>query len=174
VGGTRLVASGTTSAEEVVWNDGRFATGGGVSSFFQPPAWQKQVKLPGPARGTAAPGRGIPDVAAHADPAFGYRVVVDGKSFVAGGTGASAALWGGLIALINEGVGRNVGFINPVLYEQAAPAGAFRSITSGDNGVNGVKGYPAGPGWNASAGWGSPNGRKLLAVLRDASTARRQ
>jgi hypothetical protein len=160
VGGTRLVAQGDTIVSEEVWNNGVSATGGGVSSLFPTPDWQKQVDLPGL-------GRGVPDVVAHADPAQGYRIVIRGKVSVIGGTSAAAALWAGLIAIINQGVGQNLGYINPILYQKIGPgAGVFRNITTGDNGINGVKGISAGGGWSAVAGWGSPNGRKLLSAFR--------
>jgi kumamolisin len=83
-----------------------------------------------------------------------------------GGTTAVTALWAGLIALLNQGVGRRVGYINPTLYRQFGPAGVLRSVKSGDNGSDGVTGYSASPGWNACTGWGSPNGNNLLLALR--------
>jgi len=73
---------------------------------------------------------------------------------------------GGLIALMNQAVGRNLGYINPLLYSNLGPNGVLRSVTEGHNGVTGVQGFSAGPGWNACAGWGSPNGKKLLEALR--------
>jgi hypothetical protein len=42
--------------------------------------------------------------------------------------------------------GYNVGYLNLRLYQMMGPAGLFNTITSGDNGVAGVKGYEAGPG----------------------------
>jgi kumamolisin len=165
VGGTRITASGGVITSEVAWNSGKFATGGGVSEFFALPDWQKNVKVP-PRIGSGRVGRGIPDVAANADPDVGYRVFYDGNLTVVGGTAAATPLWAGLIALINQGVGQNVGYINPILYEKIGPSGVLRSIVQGDNGVQGVKGYTAGPGWNAVTGWGSPDGRKLLAAFR--------
>jgi kumamolisin len=48
----------------------------------------------------------VPDVAGNADPATGYRVIVDGKASVIGGTSAVAPLWAGLIALLNEQLGK--------------------------------------------------------------------
>jgi kumamolisin len=123
VGGSRLVAQGDTIASEEVWNNGTSATGGGVSSIFPIPDWQKQVDLP-------AQGRGVPDVVAHADPAQGYRIVLRGVTSPIGGTGAAAALWAGLIAIVNQGLGQNLGYINPLLYQKIGPAaGAFRNIT---------------------------------------------
>jgi kumamolisin len=85
---------------------------------------------------------------------------------VLGGTTVATALWAGLIALLNQGLGRNIGNINPVLYREIGPAGVLHSITEGNNNVGGVRGYTAAPGWNACAGWGSPDGTKLLEALR--------
>jgi kumamolisin len=99
-------------------------------------------------------------VAGDADPVTGYSVVVDGQQSVIGGTSAVAPLWAGLFALINQSLGANVGYINPLLYNANAEA-TFHDITSGNNGV-----YSAGPGWDACTGLGSPNGTALLAALK--------
>ena len=79
---------------------------------------------------------------------------------VIGGTSAVAPLWAGLVALLNQKLGKPVGFLNPLLYGSLAGKGRFRDITSGNNGS-----YAAGPGWDACTGWGSPIGSKLLAGL---------
>jgi kumamolisin len=100
----------------------------------------------------------VPDVAGDADPTTGYDTLVDGESGVTGGTSAVAPLWAGLIALINQSLGQPAGFVNPLLYQNAA--GAFHDITSGNNGA-----YSAGPGWDACAGLGSPIGNQIAAVL---------
>ena len=62
------------------------------------------------------PRAGVPDVAGDADPESGYQVLVDGKSMVIGGTSAVAPLWSGLIALLNQKLGKPLGFIQPTLY----------------------------------------------------------
>jgi kumamolisin len=107
-------------------------------------------------------GRGIPDVSAVADPKTGYQAFVDGRWIVVGGTAAATPLWGGLVALLNQGTGRNLGFLNPQLYREVGSAQILREITEGNNGKAGLAGYSAGPGWNAVAGWGTPDGQKLL------------
>jgi hypothetical protein len=163
-GGTRLISSGDEIRSETVWNDEGGTTGGGVSQIFPRPDWQSNVDVPLGPKGKD--GRAIPDVAAHASNQPGYAVVVNGQKKVAGGTSASTPFWAGLIARINHGLGRNIGFVNPILYKKIGPMGAFRDIVEGNNGVPGVKGYPARPGWDASTGWGSPNGTKLLESLR--------
>ncbi len=157
-GGTHLEASGASISSEVVWNsnDG-WATGGGVSANFPLPDWQKQAGVP-LLNGKA--GRGVPDVAGDADSNTGYKVRVDGQDTVIGGTSAVAPLWAGLIALMNQSLGKPVGYLNPQLYTNAAVRATFQDITSGGNGA-----YQAGTGWDACTGLGSPNGSALLALL---------
>ena len=173
-GGTRLTADASTGVvqSETVWNNGsgRGATGGGVSAVFPQPSWQANVGVPTGASGTDAggtangpSGRGVPDVAAVADPQTGYRVLVDGKEMVIGGTSAVAPLWAALVARLVQSKGAPLGLAQPALYDsigrgQVAPG--FRDITSGDNGA-----YQAGPGWDACTGLGVPDGTALLAAL---------
>ena len=165
IGGTTLKSQADHITSEVVWNSsGESATGGGVSEKFARPAWQAGLSIP--ALDDDKSGRMIPDVVASADPGVGLPIIVHGKREIIGGTGATTSLWTGLIALINQALGYNVGYLNPRLYQEMGPAGLFRTITAGDNSVAGVKGYAAGHGWTAVAGWGSPDGVKLLTWLR--------
>ncbi len=160
-GGTSLAGAGNTISSEQVWNDGtNSATGGGVSDFFQVPAYQSAAGIPPSANDPRHTGRGVPDVAGDADPATGYAVRVDGQDSVIGGTSAVAPLWAGLIALVNQKLGHAVGFLNPLLYGSLVGEGCFQDITSGGNGA-----YTASPGWDACTGWGTPNGAKLLQAL---------
>jgi kumamolisin len=160
-GGTKLTITGTAIASEQVWNElsaNQGATGGGVSQAFALPAYQQGAKVPKDPNGFV--GRGVPDVAGDADPETGYNVVVDGQQSVIGGTSAVAPLWAGLLALINQSLGTNVGFANPLLYSPKVEP-TFHDITSGTNGT-----YSAAPGWDPCTGLGSPNGAALLAALR--------
>lgn len=155
-GGTSLRASGTAVLSETVWNDGGQggATGGGVSDVFALPSWQQAAGVPERANGGA--GRGVPDVAANADPMTGYQVLVDGVQTVAGGTSAVAPLWAGLIARIAELSGAKMGLVQVALYKGVSPNQAaphLRDITSGGNGA-----YRAGPGWDPCTGLGVPDG----------------
>ena len=104
-GGTRLDASKAAIIGETVWNSEGGGTGGGISDLFPVPAYQDAVSLPADVNG-ARKGRGVPDVAADADPQTGYRVIVDGGSEVIGGTSACAPLWAALFALINQATGK--------------------------------------------------------------------
>jgi len=159
-GGTKLDANGSTIVSEVVWNelasnDG--ATGGGVSNFFALPSWQTNSNVPAPSGSTG--GRGVPDVAGDADPESGYQIRVDGQNTVVGGTSAVAPLWAGLVAVANQQLGAQVGFIQPAIYAAKAAA-AFNDITQGNNGA-----FSAGPGWDACTGQGSPIASTLIPLL---------
>ena len=73
-----------------------------------------------------------------------------------------APLYAGLVALLNQKLGRPVGFLNPSLYGAAAEA--IQDITEGNNGA-----YVAGIGWDACTGLGRIDGTRLLAALGEHS-----
>lgn len=163
-GGTKLTASGTTITSETVWNElstGAGATGGGISTKYAVPDYQQGINLPNSANAGAGRGRGVPDVSGNADPNTGYHVLIDGQKTVIGGTSAVAPLWAGLIARLNEQMGRSIGFINPLLYSALGPNETLNDVASGSNGQ-----YQAGRGWDACTGWGSPDGNKILKALQ--------
>lgn len=162
-GGTELIASGNAINSETVWNElanNEGGTGGGVSDVFPLPSWQTGAGVPPSANPNRNVGRGVPDVAGDADPTTGYVTLVDGNPDVIGGTSAVAPLWAGLITLISQSIGKPVGFVNPLLYQNASTAGDFHDITSGNNGA-----YSAGPGWDACTGLGSPIGIRVATAL---------
>jgi kumamolisin len=163
-GGTALTATGGQRQSEVVWNDqgsGGGATGGGISAVFPLPSWQANAGVPSSAGGG---GRGVPDVAGDASPETGYQILVDGAQQVVGGTSAVAPLWAGLIAVLNQTLGKNLGFLNPQLYPLGE--GPFFDITSGSNGA-----FSARSGWDPCTGLGSPNGVSLLDALSGNSSS---
>jgi kumamolisin len=172
VGGTKLVASaGTppTIQSETVWNEvmqKEGATGGGVSAVFTKQAYQNSANVPPSANPPHNVGRGVPDVAAVADPVTGVVVMrIDGKHLEPiGGTSAAAPLWASLVARLNQGLKARCGFLNPMLYGSAF-RGAFRDVTVGNNGA-----YSATEGWDACTGLGSPIGEKLLTALSSTDT----
>jgi kumamolisin len=169
-GGTALTGNNSTIGSEVVWNEGRQggAGGGGVSTKFTLPDYQKNASVPKSPNGNA--GRGVPDVAGDADPQTGYQIILTGKELVIGGTSAVAPLWAGLIALINQQLVTNgsgpAGLLNTMLYQLPAGSKALRDITEGSNDIDGDLGvYSAGAGWDACTGLGTPNGQALLQAL---------
>jgi kumamolisin len=167
-GGTRFEGSAGAITNEVAWNEGMNggAGGGGVSDAFDLPTWQANANVPPSANPGGRVGRGVPDVAGDAAQATGYRILVDGQQAVIHGTSAVAPLYAGLIALINQKLGRRVGYLNPMLYKLPADSGAFNDIVVGNNDISGNNGpYPAGPGWDACTGLGTPNGQGLVTAL---------
>jgi kumamolisin len=158
-GGTTLSSVGNISyLNEVVWsNSANSATGGGISRRFQIPSYQI-----GFLTGTK---RGVPDVAGVADPNTGVVVPVDGSNYIVGGTSAVAPLWAGVTAVLNQRLGRNLGFLNPTIYplfnnhlnDSVKP---FHDIITGNN-----SGYSAKVGWDNCTGCGSPNVQRLYELL---------
>jgi kumamolisin len=154
------------------------ASGGGVSVVFERPWWQPAGIVSNNPH--ASDGRIVPDVSALAGrPA--YTCILNGEVVSGSGTSAAAPLWTALVALINEGLAPpRPTFLAPLLYLPNAagdPLGsACADVAAGDNacyegiltaGVNvaayrpSLDGYPAGPGFDAVSGWGTPNGRTL-------------
>jgi subtilase family serine protease len=167
VGGTTLSDSNATY-QEMAWNSANGASGGGFSRFFSMPDYQKM--LPTSVQSQFQHQRGVPDVAADADPRTGLAVYLAGQWSQAGGTSASAPLWAGLMAIADQMAGRPLGFINPVLYKLALSSAYtrdFYDITTGDNTnhIAHVTGYSAAPGWDPVTGLGTPNAAKLLPDL---------
>lgn len=157
-----LAVGGTQQGDgkEVVWNalaEGKGATGGGVSDFFDLPDWQKAAGVPQSANDGQIR-RTVPDVAAHAAEAGGYRVFVDGEWRVLGGTSAAAPLLAGLIARLNAARSKPLGYLNPTLYGAAKVA--FTPITEGTNGA-----YTATEGYSACTGLGVVDGEALMKAL---------
>jgi len=179
VGGTRLQASQATGAYtgETAWNipppeavPGSHASGGGFSQLFPRPAYQDGIAAIGASRG-------VPDVAADADPRTGMALAISdgGQGYIltgAGGTSAAAPLWAAVIALADQYAGVDLGFVNPALYRigrSAAYHQAFHDVTTGTNTVTfpprTIAGYRAAPGWDPVTGWGSPDAQALVPLL---------
>jgi hypothetical protein len=159
-GGTSLKVSNGQFVGETPWGSG----GGGVSRVFARPKWQEGIPLPAASGGGRAR-RAVPDLSAHADPMNGYRIFVGGNWTPVGGLTASAALWVGLIALLNEAVGRPHALNHEDLYRYFGPAGVLRHVPTAEAGGDGAGDGP-GPGWTPGAGWGSPDGDRLVTAIR--------
>jgi subtilase family serine protease len=163
VGGTSLSKSGG-GFDESTWE----GSGGGASQFFSQPDFQRG--LPSTSQSLLGGHRGLPDVAADADPNTGMAYYINGSWEQAGGTSASAPLWAGIVAIGDQMAGHGLGNINPGLYKLGESASAqqdFRDITSGDNNnpTVPVQGYDAAPGWDPVTGWGAPMTDHLLPDL---------
>lgn len=104
-----------------------FGGGGGQSTYFSKPDWQK--RLPGT-------GRWQPDISMTADPYTGVEIIYSylspGSYYlqVIGGTSASCPMFSGLWAIVNQAAyaksGQSAGLAAPYLYN--LPAGAINDV----------------------------------------------
>lgn len=122
----------------------------------------KQSGLPAPTVGYNTSGRAFPDIAAQAT-LFPVTLTAGGMSQIVSGTSCASPTAAGVIALINDlrlQSGKStLGFLNPMLYENAA---AFNDITAGSSkGCSLGGGWPAKKGWDAVTGLGTLNYEKL-------------
>src|SRR6266496_3841716 len=165
VGGTTLRNTPPTY-DESAWS----GSGGGMSTFFAEPAFQKS--MPSSVQSELAGHRGLPDIAGDANPETAMVNYIFGHWTQIGGTSASTPFWAGIVAIANQVAGHSLGFINPALYKLGASPNAqkdFRDIINGSNNVdNGnihVKGFQAVQGWDAVTGWGSPRASQFISDL---------
>ena len=167
---------------ETVWNDtplpaGFDAAGGGASILFPKPYWQTGPGVPNDKA------RDTPDVSLAASPTHaGYQFFLYGGLYIVGGTSASAPSMAGIVALLNQYLASKpgaapasgLGNINPELYRlaQSPTNNVFHDVTGGDNAVRcalgspdcveGLVGYPAGPGYDLATGLGSIDAYNLV------------
>ncbi len=181
--------SAKTYIPETAWNDsgsnGLAASGGGVSTLVAKPDWQGGTGVPDDGQ------RDVPDIALTAswvhDPylicagsggSSGSTGTCAGSGFASdtplsiGGTSASAPVFAGMLALLEQSVGSTgAGNVNLLLYTLAATsstyANVFHDITTGSNAVPCVSGstdcpagttsfgYDAGTGYDLATGLGS-------------------
>ncbi len=173
---------------------GWIASGGGYSILFSRPTFQNTLPPGSTFIGSSvgAPGpnsnmRGIPDIAYQASATTGVLVYItlppDGSSglicgtapcstgwYDVGGTSASSPQWAGLIAIADQMAGRDLGFINPALYQiannPAKYASDFFDVTANCNQLDPtIPGYCASQGWDAVTGLGTPNAANLIPDL---------
>jgi hypothetical protein len=163
VGGTSL---NTDSAHhwlsETTWS----GSGGGISSVYAIPEWQRGIDMSLNHGSTLM--RNLPDVAMLADDVWEWAD--DGQSFAVVGTSIAAPLWAAFTALVNQQGAANgqprVGFLNPALYAIGNSPGyhqSFHDITTGNNtSTNSPNLFFAVTGYDLCTGWGSPNGGTSL------------
>lgn len=186
---------------ETVWNEscsvaqcgaslaGLWSSGGGASIAFGKPSWQSGVAgIP------VANARYLPDVSMAAAGHDGYVLCLDASCqgthpgfAILSGTSASAQVFGGVMALVDQKMGGRVGVANYALYKLAAtqppttppanatcdasntttpPAGTciFNDVTSGNTNLSfvGENGFAAATGYDEATGLGSVNVSNLV------------
>ena len=168
VGGTSLTTTKPDGiwVSEVTWP----GSGGGVSTNYTIPVWQKSISMS--ANLGSSTMRNVPDVAGLADAAI-WVIDNNGEQATASGTSAAAPLWAGFAALANQQAAANhqpgIGFINPAIYaigQGPAYASAFHDISSGNNtSADSPNRFFAVPGYDLCTGWGTPTGSNLINAL---------
>jgi subtilase family serine protease len=182
VGGTQLSlnAAGHRTAPDQVWNDtynplaNSFvfgtskphpnASGGGFSSVFSRPSYQRGVAA------VVAGRRGTPDIAMSAacsglvDTYQSFPGPTPPGWYYVCGTSEATPLFAGIVALADQEAHHGLGLINPALYamRQAHEPGIV-PVTKGDNTVSfdqsgaehTVTGYDASPSYNLASGLGT-------------------
>jgi kumamolisin len=148
VGGTSLTCPNNVydaSTNEIVWNDGITATGGGISTLFMKPSYQSFIY------GTK---RNCPDIAFNCDPNTGIQIYYnDSVAYGIGGTSLAAPFFAAFIALIGFKP-----FINQILYSNTC----FHDITIGSNSIGKRGQYFARPGFDNCTGLGSMDCSKFI------------
>ena len=210
VGGTELVAAdyclaslgcdpaanpeAGTWLSETAWNEGppygdfqdefdsTLATGGGFSTIYREPSYQRSAIRAGKQRG-------VPDIAYSGAVMHGVLTYLDIPgipvgTYRFGGTSAGSPQWAAILAIADQKARHDLGFINSALYEigssSKAYAASLHDIRSGNNSAsecvvydaNGlctsqvsIAGYKAGKGWDAPTGLGTPKVDQLVGYL---------
>jgi len=159
-----------------------FGAGGGWSTVFEQPTWQKNVVPNSYAVQAGVARRTVPDVGMLADPFTGFVVGQtdpDSGTYseaAIGGTSLACPLFAATIVLAQQHSGRSFGFANPLLYKHK---NAFRDIVPlnpkqavvlplDDGSVAAVpfdydqQTIKTAEGWDSVTGLGSPNGKAFI------------
>jgi subtilase family serine protease len=149
VGGTTLSRNPVTG--NFIFENTWQSTGGGISQFESRPAYQNGIAS------LVGDHRGVPDVAADANPDTGVWVrnsslLGVGVWFIVGGTSVSSPVWAGIT---NAAGGFSMSSVAQLTKLYGDPASDFNDITFGNCGL--FIGYVAAAGWDLCSGLGSPN-----------------
>src|SRR5271165_1251483 len=150
VGGTTLSRDPNNGAYifESAWN----STGGGLSQYENIPPFQRGVAK------VVGTQRGVPDVAAEADPDSGLWVLDSGNNggwYIVGGTSASSPIWAGIVSAAGNNSGSTAAELTNI-YRNRGNRADFNDIRSGVCGP--WNGNLTQPGYDLCTGVGSPVG----------------
>lgn len=151
------------------------ASGGGVSGIFGRPSWQV---VSGVLSGKLS-ARAVPDLAFAAswdhDPYLicvpGYCGNGLGSAYPDGGTSATAPLFAGIAALLDQKLSPldgKQGNLNPRIYTLAGSSAyktVFNDVQLLGNSVPGQVGYQAGTGYDLVTGWGSVDANQFVSAF---------
>jgi len=163
-----------------------FGAGGGWSTVFEQPKWQKNVVPNSYAVQAGVARRSVPDVGMLADPFTGFIIGQTDPSTgkysegAIGGTSLACPLFAATMVLAQQHAHKKFGFANPLLYKHA---NAFRDIVPTNppqavalplgDGTNAAVPFDfpglsikTAAGWDAVTGLGVPNGAAFIANIK--------
>ena len=183
LGATMGIESDTPEIACTSTAGGLITTGGGFSSHYTQPSYQKDAvnayfkssEGRQAASGYAVNNRGYPDIAVAG---HNFALYVGGKALAESGTSAASPVFAGMVSLINSArleAGKSaLGFLNPTLYSFAGTS-VFNDITSGENNCAAgqspstticcSEGFKASQGWDPLTGMGSVDFAQLKAKM---------
>lgn len=179
VGGTLMTLgnSGNRLIPDIAWGPdiGGGASGGGVSTMFKQPTWQRGVT------GTSSSGRSYPDFSMNGAVSSSLLIAITAQLGTGseeivylpiGGTSEAAPLFAGVAALATQVSGKRLPNINRALYSMARnrPANGIADVVQGNNTYGDVTGFPARTGFDLVTGVGTvaDAGRFIRALARSA------
>jgi subtilase family serine protease len=163
-----------------------FGAGGGWSTVFEQPKWQKNVVPDSFATQAGIARRSVPDVGMLADPFTGFiigQTDPDSGKYsegAIGGTSLACPLFAATMALAQQHAKKHFGFANALLYKHP---GAFRDIVPNNtpqavvlplgDGTNAAVPFDyslltikTGAGWDGVTGLGVPNGKAFISAIK--------
>ena len=157
-----VTAVGGTSIYFINGNVYQYAwdgSGGGYSSYFNASPTQN-------ATGFNGTKRGVPDISFDANPNSGGVYVFAGAALYAiGGTSLATPIASGVFMIISQYLGKNLGYVNPYLYDIARTNQYGKAIIPVPYGNNGK--YSASMSWNPVTGLGTVNAFHLAEAIME-------
>jgi subtilase family serine protease len=186
-----VVTDGGVTTTPAMWDPAPpgffvFGAGGGWSTVFEQPKWQKNVVPNSYAVQAGVARRSVPDVGMLADPFTGFIIGQTDPSTgkysesAIGGTSLACPLFAATMVLAQQHAHKKFGFANPLLYKHA---NAFRDIVPTNppqavvlplgDGTNAAIPFDfsglsikTGAGWDAVTGMGVPNGQAFISNIK--------
>jgi kumamolisin len=148
VGGTGNIRNPVTGKfeGEIAWLN----TGGGLSFYETRPAYQNPIS------GIVGGKRGVPDIAAVADPNTGVWIynAANGGWFPVGGTSVASPVMAAIANVAGHFYASSIAELNTIYSTVGSVGPSWNDITSGACGP--YDGFPALPGWDYCTGVGTP------------------
>jgi subtilase family serine protease len=188
---TTADADAGTTAMPAMWDPAPpgfwyFGAGGGWSTVFEQPAWQKGVVPNSFAVQAGIARRAVPDVAMLADPFTGFIIgQTDPDSgtyseYPIGGTSLACPLFAATIAVAQQHANRTFGLVNALLYKNpkafhdvaplATPEVVALPLGDGTNAAitfdDPQQTIATAKGWDSVTGLGTPNGQAFLNAIK--------